>query len=104
MTKQETLEKTIKKPKAEDAIIPRFVLSLTDTAHTITGPQGEQYYSITIAAPTLLDFWKKSKSEHSGKMNSEIKHLFSFFGEEVAKMDKEGSSGFTQVAIKNGRK
>lgn len=93
-------EKDRPKPKeAKKGDIPRFVLSLTDTHHTIEGPKGAQYFNVTVAVDDLVDFWMKSKDPDTGKMKAEIKRVFEHFGREVKKMDETDEEHYTPVEI-----
>lgn len=74
--------------------IPRFVLQLSDTHTTMTGPSGEQYMSVTIASDKLFDFYKhipEKKRKNLGE--NEFEALLLFFQEQVEKSDLERDKG-----------
>jgi len=82
------------KKKSED--IPRFVLSITDTKTTMTGPKGKQYMSINIGADTLAAFVTpipEKKRKNAG--TTEMEAMLLFFADQVAISDanRVGSRG-----------
>ena len=78
--------------------IPRFVLSLTDTHTIVEGPEGDQYYSINIAADKLKDFNRLiPKAKRTNTARTEWQALLEFFQEAVDDLHKDQEPNFEDV-------
>jgi hypothetical protein len=78
--------------------IPRFVLSITDTQTQITGENGPQHMSISIAADSLTDFTRvipKADRQNYGK--NEFQAMMIFFADQVAKSNINRAEGETKT-------
>ena len=65
----------------KDEKVPRIVLTLTDTQTLVPGPNGEQYYSVNVAAESLVDFNKLLEDQTEGK--TELERVFRFFQQAI---------------------
>ena len=91
--------------KKKNEEIPRFILSLTDTKTTLTGPKGEQYLMISVGADSLNAFNKPLPlKDQTPVAATELQRLFYFFQEQVDKSDaqRKGTETvkYTKVAKK----
>lgn len=78
--------------------IPRFVLTITDTQTEITGNNGPQHMSISIAADSLTDFARtipKAKRQNWG--HNEFQAMMIFFAEQVSKANVDRAPGETKL-------
>ena len=85
--------------------IPRFVLSVTDTKTTMTGPKGDQYLMISVGADSLSAFNKPLPlKDQTPVAATELQRLFYFFQEQVDKSDAQRKGTETVKYTKVGKK
>lgn len=76
-----------KKPEEK---IPRFVVSITDTTITVPGPNGDQYYSISVGADKLTDYNKLiPKKQRTNYARTELQSMFVYFQEAIDKYEQD---------------
>lgn len=88
---------TNKEPKEEK--IPRFVLSITDTTITVPGPNGDQYYAISVGADKLTDFNKLiPKAQRTNYAKTELQSMFVYFQDAVDKYEQDRDKAIIEEA------
>jgi hypothetical protein len=63
--------------------VPRIVLTLTDTQTLVPGPNGEQYYSVNVAAESLVEFNKLLPEDDQKDGKTELERVFRFFQQAI---------------------